>query len=99
MEMLVPISFFVCFAAVLILRPITKKLGTLLQSIANEKQARITAAPEDTAVRMGMEHMANRLALIEERLDFTERLISVERAPAIARHNRRPGTDSVGYLG
>lgn len=76
MEELIPITMFMCIAAVLILRPLTKKLGGLVEAITRE---RTHARVEDTntARIIGlMEHMTRRLDQIEERLDFTERLVS-----------------------
>lgn len=89
MEALIPISLFVCFAAVLILRPITRKLGVLIEQIALSRQARPELEAENSGLRLAVEHLTNRLHLIEERLDFTERLISVERTPTIARARRQ----------
>jgi len=83
MEVLVPITLFVCAAGVLILRPITKRLGILLETIVRERQARLDAGmrvqsavseAEARATARLLERMSQRLDLIEERLDFVERL-------------------------
>jgi len=83
MGVLVPITLFVCAAGVLILRPITKRLGILLETMARERQARLDAgmrvqsavseAEARTTARL-LERMSHRLDLIEERMDFFERL-------------------------
>jgi hypothetical protein len=98
MEALIPISFFVCIAAVMILRPMTKKFGSLIEQVALERQARAAVNSDQTGLRQSMENLTQRLALIEERLDFTERLISVERAPMIGRQ-RRGVEDRAGFIG
>ncbi len=83
MEVLIPITFFVCVAGVLILRPLTKRLGILLETMARERQtgldggARAQSAASEVEARMTarlLERMSHRLDLIEERLDFVERL-------------------------
>lgn len=94
MEELIPIVMFLSIAAVAILRPITTKLGSLLEAMAREKKAGLKAG-EDTdsaRVRVLVEHMSRRLDLIEERLDFTERLISTARPAATASPALRPET-------
>jgi len=76
MEALIPITMFISLAAVLILRPITTKLGGLLQVMTKERTATNTESAELTRMRVVMEHVSKRMDLIEERLDFTERLVS-----------------------
>lgn len=95
MEELIPITMFMCVAAVLILRPLTKKLGVLLEAMTRE---RTHAGVEDTntARIIGlMEHMNRRLDQIEERLDFTERLVS-SRAPSMRRPLHAARTPTLG---
>ena len=77
MEELIPIFFFMSVAAVMILRPISKRLGSLLEAMARERQPLPQADNGDLArVRVLVEHIAKRVDLMEERLDFTERLLS-----------------------
>jgi hypothetical protein len=86
-EALIPITFFMSVAAVLILRPITKKLGSLLELMTRERtQVRNTEVTDARVVSL-LEHMSKRLDAMEERLDFTERL--VERPSAQPRLGRR----------
>jgi hypothetical protein len=75
MEELIPITMFLCIAAVAILRPVSTKLGGLLEAMTRERSASNTDAAELTRVRVAMEHIAKRMDLMEERLDFTERLL------------------------
>jgi len=86
MPELIPITLFLSVAAVMILRPLTSRLGRLLEAIAHEKR-RAPADEVDTAnVRMLVDHLSKRLDLIEERLDFTERLIAGSRRTGLAHH-------------
>jgi hypothetical protein len=83
-EALIPITLFLSIAMVLILRPVTRKLGGLIEVITLE---RTRAAAADRAVgdavdartAQALEHVGRRLELIEERLDFTERLVAAGR--------------------
>jgi len=81
MEALIPITMFMCIAAVAILRPISTKLGGLLDAMRNERTALRTGADDQDLARLRvlMEHVAKRVDLIEERLDFTERLLNGSR--------------------
>ncbi|MGH7553319.1 MAG: hypothetical protein ACREMQ_09890 [Longimicrobiales bacterium] len=84
MEIFIPIVLFLCVAAVLILRPISTKLGTLLEAMARERQSPAIDTNEITRTRLAVEHIAKRMDLMEERLDFTERLLSNPRRQGLA---------------
>ncbi|MEJ2186136.1 MAG: hypothetical protein P8Z36_09385 [Gemmatimonadota bacterium] len=75
MEELVPIFLFMCIAAVMIFRPMTKRLGTLLEEMARDRRA--MRAPEngqmDRVVGL-LEQLNTRLDLLEDRMEFMERL-------------------------
>jgi hypothetical protein len=77
---------FVCIAAVLILRPMTKQLGRFLEAATKERMepARPVAARDSDSARMLalMEHMVKRIDAMEDRLDFTERLVSAGQSRA-----------------
>lgn len=75
MEALIPITMFMCIAAVAILRPISTRLGGLLEAMKQERMAAHSGDAELTRIRVLMEHVAKRVDLMEERLDFTERLL------------------------
>ncbi|MBR9990988.1 MAG: hypothetical protein KFH98_14595 [Gemmatimonadetes bacterium] len=88
MEALIPISMFMCIAAVMILRPITKKLGGLLEAITIDRtQARMQDTTGERTVAL-LEHINRRMDLMEERIDFTERLVSA-RNPELRRTSQR----------
>lgn len=71
--MIVGVVFFLTAGGVLVLRPIAKRLGDLLEVMAREKAALPT--DEIRRLRETMETVNHRMALLEERQDFTERLI------------------------
>lgn len=76
MEMFIPITFFISVAAVMILRPLSKNIGRLLEQMSRERSDRGLSDADVAALRMSLEHMGKRLELMEERLDFTERLLT-----------------------
>ena len=71
--MIVSIVLIVTVGGVILLRPIAKRLGALLDVMVLEK----TRTPPEDYRRLGetMDTINERLSLIEERQDFTERLI------------------------
>lgn len=93
MEELIPIVMFMCLAAVLILRPLTKRLGLLLEQMARERGTPRTDDSELARIRILLEHVSKRMELMEERVDFTERLV------ANSRRAPRPDTEAFGRPG
>ena len=80
MEILIPIFLFMSVAAVLILRPLTKRLGLVLEMMSRDRQPVRTGDDTDVArLRIQLDHVSKRLELMEERVDFTERLIASSR--------------------
>ena len=85
MEALIPIMMFLSIAAVAIFRPLTKKLGLLLEAQAEEKRARYNPQLNPNLqqqpgvageqVQMLMARLDRRLDLLEQRLDFNESLM------------------------
>ncbi|HKJ91844.1 MAG TPA: hypothetical protein VJ957_01695 [Longimicrobiales bacterium] len=76
MEELIPIFLFLCIAAVLIFRPMTKRLGMLLEEMARDRRA--MRSPDsngqmDRVVGL-LENLNTRLDLMEDRMEFVERL-------------------------
>ena len=88
--LVVPSLFIVTVGGVIVLRPIASKLGSLLDAMAAEKSS--SALEETRRLRETVETMNNRLSLLEERQDFTERLIgphtSGDAGPAEGEMNR-----------
>ena len=98
MEELVPITFFLCVTAVLILRPISRKIGALLDAMTRERlqlQQPVGVASDTQLARVTalLEQVSRRMELMEERLDFTERLVGSGRRAAAP-----PLPDSIGVL-
>jgi hypothetical protein len=78
--MVVGVFFFVTVAAVVLLRPITKKLGTYLEVLAEERRRQLAERPldrtETARLTATIEALENRLALVEEHQEFTNRLLA-----------------------
>lgn len=71
--MIISTVFILTVGGVILLRPVMKRLGALLDVLVLQK----TKAPdeENRRLRATVDTMNERLTLMEERLDFTERLI------------------------
>jgi hypothetical protein len=91
MPELIPIFLFLSVAAVMILRPLTKRLGLVVEQIARDRNAGRADDAEMARIRFLVEQTNKRLELIEERLDFTERLVGNRRA------SRALPTDGLGH--
>jgi hypothetical protein len=67
-----------CFsiAGVLVLRPLSKRIAELLAAMAQEKRGGGASHNELTQIRLTLESVNARMALLEDRLDFTERLMA-----------------------
>jgi hypothetical protein len=76
--MIVGVVFFLTVGGVLVLRPISKRIGDLLEILAREKQQGLQN--DVGQIRDLLETMNARLQLMEERQDFTERLLSGDTA-------------------
>lgn len=72
--MLVAMTLILTSGGVLVLRPIAKKLGELMELYARDKESGVEM--EVHQVRELLETMNARLQLMEERQDFTERLLT-----------------------
>jgi hypothetical protein len=95
MEFLIPIVLFICVAAVLVLRPLSKNVGRLLEQMARERRQSSLGESDAAALRLAIENLGKRLELMEDRLDFTERLIE-----GVRRNSALPGAGvatSAGY--
>ena len=75
--MVLGITGMVTTAAVLILRPIAKRLGSLLD-VMTQQRLRVPAGDsgDSTRIRELLTSIDGRLTLLEERQDFAEALIS-----------------------
>lgn len=74
--MIVSIVLILTVGGVVLLRPLARRLGALLDVMVLEKSK--TSGMEDRSLADAIEAMNDRLLLLEERQDFTERLIAGE---------------------
>lgn len=91
--MMVPITGILTIGTVMILRPITREMGGLLQAMTQERRLRAApapAAPDMAQVRDLLANIDSRLSLMEERQDFAEALISGGERRAVAAPPARP---------
>jgi hypothetical protein len=70
----ITVTFFLTVGGVLVLRPIATRLGSLLEAMSREKMAG-TRGDEAAQLREHVEHLERRLALVEERQNFSESLL------------------------
>lgn len=75
--MVIAVVFILTVGGVLILRPIAKHLGAYLEQLTQEK-AEGRSLPDFAHLQTILESMDQRLSLMEERQEFTDRLL-VER--------------------
>lgn len=75
--MIAVVAFILTTGGVLVLRPIAKRVGDLLEMMAREKQSGLES--DVGHIRDLLETMNARLQLMEERQDFTERLLAGEK--------------------
>jgi hypothetical protein len=80
-EELIPIFMFMCIAGVLILRPISKKLGVLIEAFARERMvphespARGVDEAHLLRITAALERLNTRIDLIDDRIGFMEQLV------------------------
>ncbi|HET9948716.1 MAG TPA: hypothetical protein VFQ22_07330 [Longimicrobiales bacterium] len=69
---IISVVAIVTLGGVMLLRPLSKRLAELLEVTARERKA---GFPEVQALRDQIETLSARLELLEDRQDFTERLL------------------------
>lgn len=76
--MMVPITAILTTGTVMILRPLTTRVGGLLEAMTQERRQRHVPAPggDMAQVRDLLAGIDRRLSLLEERQDFAEALLS-----------------------
>lgn len=81
MEEMIPIFLFAMIGSVLILRPVTKKLGLLIEALAQERMGRGAAAEHGLQeaqlmrITTALERLDSRLDHVDDRIAFMERLV------------------------
>ncbi len=73
--MAVALTLIVTAGGVYLLRPIMSRLGHLLEVMSKERLGELPARSEDRQLEL-LESLNARMSLMEERLDFTDRLLS-----------------------
>lgn len=94
-EELIPIFLFASIAAVAIFRPLTKRIGLVIERAYEER--RFNAEPQVNRLTELVERLVDRMDSLEDRLDFTERVLERQRAAAALTReptDRRPGVMS-----
>jgi len=75
--MIVMVTAILTTGGVLILRPVTRRLGSLLEVMTHQRLRAASADPaEQSRIRELLTSIDSRLNLLEERQDFAEALIS-----------------------
>jgi hypothetical protein len=74
--MVMAVVMFLTVGGVLVLRPISKRLGAYLEMLVDERR-RAAPAPQvpDERLVSALENLDRRLARLEERQDFTDALL------------------------
>jgi len=76
--MLVAVTLILTTGAVLLLRPVAKRLGDLLELMAQQRSGELQAPGSERLTTL-LEAIDTRLGLVEERLDFTDSLLQAPR--------------------
>jgi hypothetical protein len=80
-EELIPIFLFIVIGGVMIMRPVTKKLGLLIEALAKERMGRARNGAHDLdeaqliRITAALERLNNRMDHIDDRIGFVERLV------------------------
>jgi hypothetical protein len=84
----IPIVMFISAAAVLIFRPLTTRVGKLIERSHAEKKA--VPEPQMQRLMQLMERLVDRMDRLEDRVDFTERMLERQKAQAQLSDGPRP---------
>ncbi len=77
---LIPIVMFISAAAVLIFRPLTTRIGKIIERSHSEQKA--APDPQLQRVMQLMERLVDRMDRLEDRVDFNERMLERQQARA-----------------
>lgn len=78
---LIPIFLFMCIAGVMILRPVTRKLGLLIEALAKERMAQtrqVASGLDETQlerITIALERLNTRIDRVDDRMNFMEHLV------------------------
>ena len=77
---LMTVTLTLTIGGVILLKPLMRNLGNFLEAKADEKKGLLAGYPEDWDRLLGsLETLDDRVKAIEERQDFTEKLLSKPR--------------------
>jgi hypothetical protein len=79
-EELIPIVLFISIAAVAILRPLSTRIGKVIEESHAKKS--VGQDPQIQRIMQLMERLVDRMDRLEERVDFTERVLERQRVQA-----------------
>lgn len=83
--MIVAIVMFLTVGGVILLRPLSRRLGDLLEAMARERTEGLPRVEDQLGtMRDLLEAQGERIALLEERVDFTEALVGGEERRRLA---------------
>ena len=88
--MIVSVVFIVTVGGVAVLRPIAKRVSDLLELYARDRRSGVEG--EVHQLRDLLETMSARVQLMEDRQDFTERLLGSGEAPVRSEQAGKPTT-------
>ncbi|MGD2215724.1 MAG: hypothetical protein PVJ64_03165 [Gemmatimonadales bacterium] len=91
-EELIPIVLFISIAAVAIFRPLTTRIGKVIEQSHAKKS--LAQEPQIQRMMQLMERLVDRMDRLEDRVDFTERVL--ERQRMQAQLNRGPAGREAG---
>lgn len=78
--MLAIMTIVLTAGGVLVLRPLTKRLGDLLELRMRQARGEIESPKAEHTDRL-LESISSRLSLMEERMDFTDQLLRSKQTP------------------
>src|SRR5262245_17662392 len=95
--MVLGMTFFIISGAVLLLRPITKRLGTYLEVAAEERRKAVMTPPvDDTRILNALENIERRMARLEERQAFTDALLAGRKPAELLKRGEEEYVDRSG---
>jgi hypothetical protein len=95
--MVMAMTLFITTGLVLILRPISKRLGSYLEVLAEERRrANAAPPPDDTRVLNALENIERRMARLEERQAFTDALLAGRKPAELAARGESDYVDRSG---
>lgn len=86
--MLVAMTLILTIGGVVLLRPLARRLGDLLELMVKQRRGELDNPVVERTEHL-LESLSSRLSLVEERLDFTDRLLQ-ERGDDRLLHGREP---------